>query len=77
MAKIRVLALLSVVPLTFCAAPLISRAPIGRASAAAELQPSDGRDRRRGRRSARPRGLSLDVRVFGDLGGRRRQGRRI
>ena len=35
MAKIRVLALLSVVPLTFCAAPLISRAPIGRASAAA------------------------------------------
>lgn len=36
MAKIRVLALLSVVPLTFCAAPLISRAPIGRASAAAD-----------------------------------------
>ena len=36
MAKIRVLALLSVVPLTFCASPLISRAPIGRASAAAD-----------------------------------------
>ena len=35
MAKIRVLALLSLVPLTFCAAPLISRAPTGRASAAA------------------------------------------
>ena len=36
MAKIRVLALLSLVPLTFCAAPLISRAPTGRASAAAD-----------------------------------------
>jgi hypothetical protein len=36
MSKIRVLALLSVVALTFCAAPLISRAPTGRGSAAAD-----------------------------------------
>ena len=37
MAKIRVLALLSVVALTFCGAPLISRAAIGRASASADF----------------------------------------
>ena len=40
MAKVRVPALLSMVALTFCAAPLISLAPVGRAGATDEPSPS-------------------------------------
>ena len=61
MAKVRVPALLSMVALTFCAAPLISLAPVGRAGATDDPSPVNERDRRRGRRAPRPRGLSLDV----------------
>ena len=40
MAKVRVPALLSMVALTFCAAPLISLAPVGRAGATDDPSPS-------------------------------------